>query len=796
MRAPAPTPAKRSPVWRATDEERARWGVRGGVGGPLDCTAAEDVLTALKASPEMTRRSPRQQRPIIAATRVILDWLATHSVDGWQARWECANPDDTLHWIEAIARDDPRSLNAKRRVFIDALGCLMLIRFILPSHRLLRTLSSPILYGKARAAFRPDLFALAEQNAEKLHIRKPQRVNALNTLTTLVLHCGRNLDELTFDDFMNLRYAIGRPGGQTRGSISVGWDLVRGIAKIPDAPFHTMRMRGQLSTGEIVDSNNLVCRPIRDVIVRYLDERRPALDYSTFANLARVLAAFWADIEAHNPGIDSLHLPHDVAEAWRQRTRTVVRADGTVRERLAVLNIFVPVRAFYLDIAAWALEDPSWAPWAVPCPVRRSDTEGYMKNKRQVTARMHQRVRDRLPHLMRLSDSVADHLRQQGELLVAGQSAGYDETFEHIGIRYRRLALRIDGHGPVRRTVDEPVKVEIVATAERLDLTYLEDEAFWTWAIVETLRHTGVRVEELLELTQLAVVSHRLPDTGEVIPLLQIVPSKTNQERLLIITPELASVLASVVSRLRAIGGGSVSLVARHDAHERSWGPPLPHLFQRHRHYQSKVIIAGMVNQLLAQAWERMGVCNAAGEPIKATAHDFRRMFATEMVTGGLPIHIAAKILGHHRLVTTQGYTAVFQEELIRSYRAFLDGRRAVRPADEYREPTSAEWTEFQQHFQTRKLELGDCGRPYATPCSHEHACVRCPMLRVDPRARARLGEIIENLRDRIAEARANGWLGEIQGLQISLDAAAGKMAALDRAERRAVGPVLLGIPR
>ncbi|KZF13754.1 hypothetical protein A2J01_34475 [Rhodococcus sp. EPR-134] len=69
-------------------------------------------------------------------------------------------------------------------------------------------------------------------------------------------------------------------------------------------------------------------------------------------------------------------------------------------------------------------------------------------------------------------------------------------------------------------------------------------------------------------------------------------------------------------------------------------------------------------------------------------------------------------------------------------------------------------------------------------------------MLRVDPRARPRLAAIIENLRDRIAEARTNGWLGEIQGLQISLDAAAGKMAALNRAERRTVEPVLLGIPR
>jgi hypothetical protein len=64
-------------------------------------------------------------------------------------------------------------------------------------------------------------------------------------------------------------------------------------------------------------------------------------------------------------------------------------------------------------------------------------------------------------------------------------------------------------------------------------------------------------------------------------------------------------------------------------------------------------------------------------------------------------------------------------------------------------------------------------------------------MLRVDPRARPRLAAITANLRDRIEEARANGWLGEIQGLQISLDAAAAKMAALDRAQRR--GPIHSG---
>jgi hypothetical protein len=37
-------------------------------------------------------------------------------------------------------------------------------------------------------------------------------------------------------------------------------------------------------------------------------------------------------------------------------------------------------------------------------------------------------------------------------------------------------------------------------------------------------------------------------------------------------------------------------------------------------------------------------------------------------------------------------------------------------------------------------------------------------MLRVDPRQRQRLSEIVRNLTERIAEARLDGWLGEVQG--------------------------------
>ncbi|WEH37290.1 hypothetical protein PZB75_30365 [Streptomyces sp. AM 4-1-1] len=49
----------------------------------------------------------------------------------------------------------------------------------------------------------------------------------------------------------------------------------------------------------------------------------------------------------------------------------------------------------------------------------------------------------------------------------------------------------------------------------------------------------------------------------------------------------------------------------------------------------------------------------------------------------------------------------------------------------------------------------------------------------LDPRQRPRLVEIIQNLRERITEARGNGWLGEVEGLQVSFDAAMAKLNSL-----------------
>ncbi|MFD3330905.1 hypothetical protein [Streptomyces sp. NPDC058701] len=58
-------------------------------------------------------------------------------------------------------------------------------------------------------------------------------------------------------------------------------------------------------------------------MVRYLDERRPGVDYGTFRRLvSELVGVFWADIEPHHPGIGTLRIPDDVIGGWKQRPMT------------------------------------------------------------------------------------------------------------------------------------------------------------------------------------------------------------------------------------------------------------------------------------------------------------------------------------------------------------------------------------------------------------------------------------------------------------------------------------------
>src|SRR5712664_2913714 len=81
---------------------------------------------------------------------------------------------------------------------------------------------------------------------------------------------------------------------------------------------------------------------------------------------------------------------------------------------------------------------------------------------------------------------------------------------------------------------------------------------------------------------------------------------------------------------------------------------------------------------------------------------------------------------------------------------------------------------------QTEESRSVDVRRRRRRPHCFGQRGIRCPMLRVDPRQRERLIGIIRNLAARIGEAKINGWLGEVEGLQISLNAAEAKLTSMD----------------
>ncbi|WP_245769612.1 tyrosine-type recombinase/integrase [Streptomyces indicus] len=607
---------------------------------------------------------------------------------------------------------------------------------------------------------------------------------------------GGGVEDIVFGDVLALLQAA-PPHNRAGIRLAHSWlrDMGRFPTSAPETLGHIQMRRGQLSPAELVDRYKLRSKPVRDLLVDYLTERQPTMDFVSLVALSTFLAKlFWADLEHHHPGIDSLRLPRDVIDGWKARIAvkhvTQRQPDGTTtsvtKPRVSADQAKVLVRAFYLDIAQWAVDEPErWGPWAVPSPISEADCATTKMGQAQ-KVRMDQRTRERLPLLPALVRTADQQLKDAKARLEAMDRTPLGGTFTTLGETFTlpsdtsrsdgRPALAIDGAGRRRFLLAE------------------EKQAFWGWATVEILRHTGIRIEELLELGHHSIVSYTLPTSGVVVPLLQIAPSKTDQERLLLVSPELADVLSTVVKRVRR-RDGTVPLVAGYDASERVWNPPMPLLYQWRPSGTNRPISRNAIRTALNKMLSTSGLTNKSGQPLNFQPHDFRRIFITDSILNGLPPHIAQVIAGHDTINTTMGYAAIYPADAIEAHRAFIARRRSLRPREEYRTITLEEWDEFLGHFERRKVALGQCGRAFGTDCQHEHACVRCPVLIVSPEERSRLEEIRDNLTARIAEAEREGWLGEIEGLEVSRAGAEDKLAQLDAAEERRRTVVDLGLP-
>jgi site-specific recombinase XerD len=520
----------------------------------------------------------------------------------------------------------------------------------------------------------------------------------------------------------------GVPGGRTDAQLGglLAWQVLARMGHFPPGTPDSLRramLGGRRDVAELVDRYGVRNGEVRQLLIDYLNHRIVAgMDYPTTDKLSRDLVRnFWMVIESINPEQADLNLDEATYQAWRARIDVVDTADGP-RPRAALHMLLMHVRAFYLDLQSWAPEAPQrWARWVARCPIPATATRSYQRSRRRQMERMADRTRLRQPLLPLLVEHVVNRWEHERGLAARAEAAAPGEWFEFAGAAYRRKQIS-EAHRQARETRGYhrlPTGIVDEGTGATIHVHAAAERAFWDWAVVEVLRLTGIRHEELLELTHLSVRQFQRPN-GEIVALLVIAPSKTDRERVIPMSAELFHVIAEII-RYHTRDGRPIPLLRRWDGHEREHSPLLPFLLQHQHGTFRSVFSTTWVLNTLRRVCADLAATHPEFAGIRFTPHDFRRIFATELVNNGLPIHIGAALLGHTSLQTTRGYVAVFDDDVVRHYQQFLDHRRQLRPAEEYRPATDQEWAEFEEHFDKRKVELGGCARPYGTPCSHEH---------------------------------------------------------------------------
>ncbi|GAA3128655.1 hypothetical protein GCM10020255_001630 [Rhodococcus baikonurensis] len=125
------------------------------------------------------------------------------------------------------------------------------------------------------------------------------------------------------------------------------------------------------------------------------------------------------------------------------------------------------VRAFYLDLAHWAVEDPArWAQWVAPCPISDAEVKRGKELKHR-KARMDQRTRERLPVLSQLVRSAADRRAAAAALLVAAQNTEPGEVIAGTEGELRRSLILREPAASYGPTILSAVFVAISPTRTR-----------------------------------------------------------------------------------------------------------------------------------------------------------------------------------------------------------------------------------------------------------------------------------------------------------------------------------------
>ena len=202
--------------------------------------------------------------------------------------------------------------------------------------------------------------------------------------------------------------------------------------------------------------------------------------------------------------------------------------------------------------------------------------------------------------------------------------------------------------------------------------------------------------------------------------------------------------------------GQDVPLVVAYDKNERIYNPPMPLLFQWPRRLEDRPVSETSLRGYLDHALAAIG----------AKAPRPRRCATPSTISAGSSSPTRSCTACRRTSPSSSPGTATSTPPWAtrpstprKSSTATAHSSPAaalLRPAADTASPPTRNGPSSSATSNAARSPSDDCGRSYDTPCIHEHACLRCPLLRPDPAQRSRLAQICGNLTARIAEAEAN----------------------------------------
>jgi integrase len=278
------------------------------------------------------------------------------------------------------------------------------------------------------------------------------------------------------------------------------------------------------------------------------------------------------------------------------------------------------------------------------------------------------------------------------------------------------------------------------------------DDRFARVAIT-LLRHTGLRIGELLDLE----LDH-LVDYGRSGTWLRVPIGKLNNER----SVPLDDVALDALDDWLAHRPAQRARPHPRDSH------PADFMFVEH----GRRLGVARIRRGLGDAVVRAGLTGPDGGPLRVSAHRLRHTWATELANGGMSMQALMTLLGHRSPEMTIRYARLASPALKAAYdqaAGKMARRIPLAPPGRRAVPDRVEWLASEM-LKTR-VAHGFCSRELAAEaCAYANICENCPNFVTTPEFAAALEAQLTDVELLRQDAAERGWTGEVARHQRVVD--------------------------